>query len=198
MYCVRFLLPSFQSQRKFSIPTGENTFSSLMSICPICLCLLCKKLKHRIQTCVSPRLPADSSCQQTKANRFSLSLKELELFLPLLPLLSAKDYTKQNLLLQKANNQILFSEGIGTLSSSSLLIEKQILCSAVSETGLYTATLSREKPPVDHCEVCTGLSYCSAGASLDEPRTESLAKCWCRSSEAMLGMLSPGKQTQLG
>lgn len=149
----QFLLPILQSQRKFSIPTGEKRFSSLTSISPNCLYLLCKNLKHRNQTCVSPRLPADSSCQQTKANHFSLSLKELQLFFPLFPLL------------QKANNQIGFPEGIGALSPSSLLTQNQIFRSAVSETGPYTATLSHEKPPVDHCEVCTGLSRCSAGAS---------------------------------
>lgn len=123
IYCVQFFLPSFiPKPKKIQYFTRRKHIRSLLSISPNCLYLFCKKLRHRNQTCVNPRLPADSSCQQTKANHVLLSLKELNLFLLPDRLHKAKSSPK------KANNQIDFSEGIGALSLSSLLVSNQIFC----------------------------------------------------------------------
>lgn len=188
-YCVQFFLPSFiPKPKKIQYFTRRKHIRSLLSISPNCLYLFCKKLRHRNQTCVNPRLPADSSCQQTKANHVLLSLKELNLFLLPDRLHKAKSSPKK--------------QTIRLTSQKALALYHYLLCSYqirffVSETGPYTAALSHEKPPVDRCEVCTELSHCSASANayiFGWTSAASLAKYWCRSSEAMLRMLNPRKQ----
>lgn len=166
--------------KEYSVFQQEKTCSVRLcqSLQIACMCFA-KKLKHRSQTCVSPHLPADSSCQQTKANHFSLSLEELKPFILLFPLLPAKDFTKQNLLLQKANNHIK------TDFVFCYFWDWPMHCNC----DTWKATSGGLHWVISLLSLCKYMFGCTSAATL--------AKCWCRNSEAMLRMLSLGRQTQL-